>query len=71
MRSLTTAEGRSVSPSPAREREGPDPQGREGEGSATGKTLTRLASLATLSDGAGEGLIARVTEGPLAAEARP
>ena len=35
--------------------EGPDPQGREGEGRAGGDTLTRLASLATLSRGAGEG----------------
>jgi branched-chain amino acid transport system permease protein len=46
----------SKSPSPApREREGPDPTGREGEGGAGGETLTRLASLATLSRGAGEG----------------
>ncbi len=48
---------REASPSPAlREREGPDPKGREGEGRAGGDTLTRLALLATLSRGAGEGL---------------
>jgi hypothetical protein len=48
-----------LNPSPApREREGPDPQGREGEGLArifAGETLTRRASLATLSRNAGEG----------------
>ncbi len=47
------------SPSPAlRERGGPDPKGREGEGQMrpfAGETLTRLAALATLSRGAGEG----------------
>ena len=37
-------------PSPAlREREGPTPQAWEGEGRSSGDTLTRLASLATLS----------------------
>jgi hypothetical protein len=50
-------------PSPAlREREGPDPKGREGEGQIrlfAGKTLTRLATLATLSRGAGEGQVGR------------
>jgi len=45
----------SASPAP-RERKGPDPQAREGEGGAGGKTLTRLASFAALSRGAGEGL---------------
>ena len=45
-----------ISPSPApREREGPVPQGREGEGGTAGQTLTRLATLATLSRDAGEG----------------
>jgi cytochrome c oxidase accessory protein FixG len=45
-----------ISPSPApREREGPVPQGWEGEGGAAGKTLTRLATLATLSRDAGKG----------------
>src|SRR5215470_6873280 len=53
-----------TSPSPAsREREGPVPQGREGEGGAAGQTLTRLATLATLSRDAGEG-----REGKLYAE---
>ena len=43
-------------PSPAlREREGPTPQAWEGEGRAS-RALTRLASLATLSRNAGEGL---------------
>ena len=50
---------RDISPSPAsREREGPDPQGRKGEGLArifTGETLARRTSLATLSRNAGEG----------------
>src|SRR5258705_8250222 len=49
-----------MAPSPApREREGPSPQGWEGEGShktVAAETLTRLASFATLSRGAGEGL---------------
>ena len=48
-----------MAPSPAlREREGPSPQGWEGEGlhkTFAGETLTRLASLATLSRSAGEG----------------
>src|SRR5438105_392825 len=49
---------RRASPSPApREREGPAPQAWEGEGIARGNTLTRLASLATLSRIAGEGLL--------------
>jgi lysophospholipid acyltransferase (LPLAT)-like uncharacterized protein len=44
------------SPSPAlREREGPIPKAWEGEGHGRGDTLTRLAPLATLSRGAGEG----------------
>jgi hypothetical protein len=46
-----------------REREGPAPQwlqgAWEGEGGARGDTLTRLASLVTLSRNAGEGLSAR------------
>ena len=43
-------------PSPApREREGPAPKGWEDEGRASGDTLTRLALIATLSRGAGEG----------------
>jgi hypothetical protein len=34
---------------------GPGPQGRVGEGNLAADTLTRLASLGTLSRGAGEG----------------
>ena len=55
---MTNDPSLTTSPSPApREREGPGPQGREGEGrpALAGSTLTRLASLTTLSRGAGEG----------------
>src|SRR5438034_6397827 len=53
------------SPSPApREREGPVAKRWEGEGAAGGTTLTRLALLATLSRGVGEGLGPRSWSSP-------
>ena len=43
---------------------GPGPQGRVGEGLWRGDTLTRLATLGTLSRGAGEGFYPEPAAGP-------
>ena len=47
-----------------REREGPTPEAWEGEGFPAADTLTRLATLGTLSRNAGEGLYSAASAAP-------